>query len=167
MILSGVWEIQPHGEEGHSYIKINSDGKSGLFFTNKKWIKDRLETDGEFEERIKKEFKRTNQKIKDALGKDLEIYAFAFPLGEFGQERLGNFQNASQINLSLIKKFYKLAFTVTDYAFNHRNSDPYRIARIDIQSNWLPETLNKRLRYYDPFTEAERLYKNITSKINN
>lgn len=144
MIKSGRWEVQTHTDAGHDFIKIDSSGKEGHFYSNKMWRSDdnRLETDEEYKKRISDDLELAKNKIKDKLGVDST--SFAFPFGDFGQEST-NISNAESVVPEIIKSIYPILFYQTwtgkGFSFNYPNNDAILSERISVKTDWSADDL--------------------------
>ena len=135
---SGRWEIQPHTFAGHGFIDIDESGNQGHFYSNKKWLKElgRLETDDEFNERVKNDLLLAKEKISGEFNAD--IIGFAFPFGDFGQESI-NFPQAKDFILKNVKEIYPLSFyqfRADGFSFNYQDKDLFMAKRISVKPEW-------------------------------
>ena len=164
MLQSGRWEIQAHTREGHNLYEIDRKGNQGHYYSNKLWLSNeqRLETDEEFRIRIAVDLLSAKKEIEEKL--NVDIYGFAYPFGDFGQDSL-NHPNATQMIEDEVKKIYEFTFYQVGAGrgdiFNYPNKNEYKIKRIEIRYDWTPENLiailesgrNKELPFYDNFSE--------------
>jgi len=163
MLDSSMWEIQPHAKDAHDLRVINENGEFGHFLSNKLWLGDRLETDEEYKQRIRKEFEESKNEIVQKLGVD--VIAYAFPFGDFGQSSI-NFPYAQQYILGEIKDFYPLAnfyqvWPSRGFGNNYANEDSFMVKRITVEQDWdanqlleiLSNNQEKNLPYGDEFRE--------------
>lgn len=140
MINTKRWEIESHSYIGHDYTTVDASGHTGPFFTSKAWIKDqnRLETEEEFEQRIRTDLQIAKTQLHDVLG--INAIAFAFPFGEYGQ-RDTNIEQADDVVLSIVRSVYPLALyqVRTEPHPEKRNypaRDPFLVRRIEVSPDW-------------------------------
>ncbi len=163
MADSGRWEIQGHAKEGHFPILIDSNGTLGHFFTNKMWLRgeSRLETNEEFRERIKEDLVGAKEDIESALGN--EVYSFAFPFGDMGEES-ANFPKAKSYLIEETARTYSLImhqhWPSKGYTYNPPEGNSF-VTRRRVSQKWdgrdlieaLKDGEDKQLPFYDNFEE--------------
>jgi peptidoglycan/xylan/chitin deacetylase (PgdA/CDA1 family) len=171
MIDSGRWEAQPHTSGGHGFVEIDEKGGKGHFYSNKIWLKDfnRLETDQEYEDRIKNDFIKAKDEIAKNFG--VNVIGFAFPFGDFGQESI-NYEGSKNVLSDQAKQIYPLAFYQiwigSDYTFNYPENDNFLAKRINVKPGWTADDLlavlekgqNKNLSYADNFNSDKGWFRN-------
>lgn len=135
MLKSKRWEIGTHTDNGHEYIPIDAKGNKGLYLVNKMWVKEknRLETDREFEERIRKDYKESKEKIQNRL-KGFEVYAVSVPQGDL--EEWLSAKDEIKVNKKVIKENFKLCFFQYNTSFADKNSDPFMLQRLIVKPEW-------------------------------
>jgi peptidoglycan/xylan/chitin deacetylase (PgdA/CDA1 family) len=144
MLISGRWEVQSHSFQGHGMVGISNIARQGHYFSNKMWLNDlgRLETDYEFSKRVGDDLMASKNILENKLKKD--IYAFAYPYGDYGQESL-NYQDAESTLLDVSSGIYSLGFRQINIAreFNNNTITQNRslIKRISVGPNWSSEEL--------------------------
>jgi len=154
MQSSGRWEIESHSYEGHSRIKTNSEGKASPFFSNKMWLdeKQRLESDEEFDYRVRNDLAVSKYQLEKSLGK--EITGFALPFGEFGQ-RETNYKGSESVILNATEDYYKMVFYQfkpainKDFRANYADepgNDFYLVMRISADYIRSADTLLQEMR---------------------
>jgi|CXWL01.1.fsa_nt_gi peptidoglycan/xylan/chitin deacetylase (PgdA/CDA1 family) len=157
---SGRWDIQVHTKDGHDFIAVDESGNKGHYYSNKLWIADksRLETDEEYETRIKTDFLGAKEDLEKNLGEN--AISFAFPFGDFGQESI-NFPESENVILKDIDSIYKMAFYQVwagkGHRFNYPDKNTFLMKRIGVDSTWsgqdLIENLEKGREKGIPFQE--------------
>ncbi|MCR4295720.1 MAG: polysaccharide deacetylase family protein, partial [Elusimicrobia bacterium] len=154
----GRWEIQSHGDLAHIRVPTAPDGGQGLFLVNRQWraSDDRLETEGEWKDRLEGDYKSSREKIERRLGRTPTAYAF--PEGAFGQkDDATNSPDAYGVNRALVGKYFKTAFVQDSRGLNTRGRDPLRMARIEPSNAWSGEDLLRHFRDKNPILEAYAL----------
>jgi peptidoglycan/xylan/chitin deacetylase (PgdA/CDA1 family) len=109
MMKTGRWDIQSHSYRSHHREGVNEEADVAPPLANKLWLAAlaRLETDAEYDLRIRADLTKAKQQLNDFTGKD--IYAFAVPFNDFGQ--LGSNNNAATPTLlSAVFDSYDLLF---------------------------------------------------------
>lgn len=165
MVQSGRWEIEAHTRNGHDLYAIDPLGTKGHFYSDKLWLngKNRLETTEEFTNRIRSDFFGVKNDLESAL--KINIIAFAFPFGDFGQDSL-NFPESKNIISGIIKIIYPLSF-YQEWEGNFKTNYPqpgkknFLIKRMEVQPAWngrdlldaLARSEDKLLPYEDNFTK--------------
>lgn len=155
---NGRWEIQSHGDQAHIFVPVSSGGDMGLFLLNRQWLEGegRLETEGEWRERIEGDYQASREKLRMSIGQTPTAYAF--PEGAFGQNYLrGNASGAAEENLRLVEKYFSSAYIQNECGMNMRTQNPWRLARLEPSNNWNGDELVRYLRNQSPFSRAYRL----------
>lgn len=142
MLQTGRWEIQSHTlQTSGGFIPIDANGKTGYFLSNKKWIKseNRLETDSEYDTRVKHEIVDSVSAIQDVLG--VKVNLMSYPFSDFGQHTENNTKDAVKTIRSYVGDTYSYAFMQQwpyDGGFigNHSTDDPLYLRRIEPASDW-------------------------------
>jgi len=163
MIDSGRWELQSHGKNDHGVHDIDGLGTKGPFLTNKLWLEDknRLETDDEYRQRITKDLFESKFDLENAFGH--EVYAFAFPFGDYGQNQT-NFADSQSILKQTVDSVFKLSFFQSWSSRPSRNyfgSHNHLARRMEMEPYWdstdllslLEETEDKPLPFSDNFSK--------------
>jgi tetratricopeptide (TPR) repeat protein len=153
---SGRWEIQAHGDMGHTFIKKDADGRTARFLTNRLWLKaeERLETETEWAKRVTVDHESSKSKILSHLGET--PVAFAFPEGEYGQVEAPNLPNSAPLGLDLCRKSYAVCFQQSPRGLNVRSMDPARAVRVEPRRDWTGERLVRLIRDQTPFVRMRR-----------
>ena len=148
MIESGRWEMESHGRNDHDYVVIDASGKDdGHFLSDKIWLSssNRIETDEEFQKRISTDLFESKYDLEKQLG--INVTAFAYPFGDYGQESL-NYPENKPVILAAAKLVYPLSFTQagnSDYPTNFAEND-FLAKRINVNSNISANDLLKILQ---------------------
>lgn len=140
MGLSGLWDIAAESDMGFKPIPAGPDGETGNFFSSPMWIstESRFEHPEEFMNRIKAEHERFIAEFKSNIGAPPK--AFAFPFGDYGQFD-PRAEMTRMVNLAEVGRHYGLGFTLGPFGLNTKHSDPRRLNRLLVQSNWGPGQL--------------------------
>jgi len=143
MDASGIWEIQEHAFKGHGQIIRAPDGDLGSFYGNKEWLagQNRLETDSEYEARIKADLDAGKALLEKEFRKP--VYAFALPFGDYGQNT-SNDPNLSTILSDILKQRFSIVFyqykpsADVDYRanYNDKSQDFYFAVRNSVSSDY-------------------------------
>lgn len=157
MVKSGRWDIQSHGKFDHDLYRIDSDNKQGHFLSNKLWKEQgvRMETQEEYEERIKDDLNSSKKEIEQKLG--VNVIGFAFPFSDYGNQSL-NYSDAETVVSAATKSIYPMAFYQVSsgrgFGFNYPFHDP--------EENSL---LVKRIKFPVPLSGADLVrYLNTSSE---
>ncbi len=110
MIASGRWQIESHGKDDHDYQKIGLDGEKGHFLSNKLWLdpENRLETDKEYEERVRNDLLQSKRDLEKNL--HINVLSFAYPFGDYGQAS-ENFPESEDILRKTASSIYPLSMS--------------------------------------------------------
>lgn len=164
VLNTGRWEIQSHGDAIHVARPITSDGSvQENALSNRLWLQEqnRLETHEEYASRIEADLHSAKVKLEEEFG--VPITSFAFPFGDYGQNR-SNDPLAEETIRAAAKKEYSLVFYQNwnegDFLFNSPAADAFMIKRIPVDPTWDGGTLlslmsnhaPKSLPYEDTFT---------------
>lgn len=144
MINSGSWEAGAQSHLGFDQVLSDSEGQLNNFLTSPQWLsaENRYETPVEFEARLRADHKFVFDLITEETG--YEPIAFAFPYGDFGQydERA---LLTRRLNMDLVDEFYDLGFILGNAGLNTAFTNPLRLNRLLVDSDWNAEELLSRL----------------------
>ena len=148
---TGRWEIASHGDIAHIYIPIDANGNMTLFLTSKQWLADqhRLETDQEWEERLRGDYQSSRDKIAKHVGEGTPL-GYAYPEGIFGQQGHCNTPNTEPVNLKLVKRYFPMAFFQDRAGINYPSRDPLFLTRHEPDPHWSGKQLIQFLHDQDP-----------------
>lgn len=162
MLESGRWEMASHTQNGHGYVKIDSNEKDGHFLSNKLWLNDknRLETDDEYKKRIYNDLLASKNDLEKKLG--VKALAFAYPFGDFGQVS-DNFPESRNIIIDTAKSIFSLSFAQagsSDFLTNYAENS-FIAKRINVDSSisaaqllaMLKNTETKPIDFQDDFSQ--------------
>ncbi len=144
MEKSDRWEVESHGRDSHDWYYVNGEGGVGHFFSNLLWLEDerRLETEGEFKERVVYDLSHSQSDLVSAL--DKEIRFLAYPFGDYGQDG-SNYEKAVEVVRDEAEKVYEMAFyqvwTGDTESFNYPSDEEFMMKRIEPLGNWSGEHL--------------------------
>lgn len=150
---TGRWDIESHGDQAHVYIPIHPNGKRGLFLINRQWLEkeNRMETVEEWKRRILADHDISKKKIAAHFGK--EPSAYAFPEGYYGQQGNCNDPQTAPVNLELVLKSFKTAYTQDRYGINVGTRDPALLNRFIPDNTWKGKDLLKHFEENNPFNQ--------------
>lgn len=162
MLETGRWQIASHGKDDHDYVIIDKDGNRGHFLSNKLWlsIDNRLETNEEFLQRVKKDLSDSKKDIENKL--KVKVLAFAYPFGDFGQDSI-NYPESQEIVIKLARSIYPITFTQagsSEFPMNFSKDHLFLAKRIGANSrigskeliSMLENTEDKNIPYVDDFS---------------
>lgn len=138
MLATNRWEIGSHSSDGHVDIKIDEQGNTGHWLSNKMWLSDlkRVESDEEYSDRISTDLTESKITLEKEFSKP--ITGFAFPFGDYGQNTK-NYPDSESIYLGSAKSNYKMAFYQSWSELGNRNypgQDTFLIRRITVDSGF-------------------------------
>jgi tetratricopeptide (TPR) repeat protein/peptidoglycan/xylan/chitin deacetylase (PgdA/CDA1 family) len=153
---TGRWEMQAHGNLGHSKIPMDEEGHVGLYMPTKRWLdtEHRLETTAEWETRTIQDMSETSQALQSRLG--VNAVAFAFPEGDYGQDNIYNFAQGPALILKHSRELYGSLYHQDSYGFNVQTRDPSFLCRIEANPHWKGRDLIRQLTDRDPVIIAKR-----------
>ena len=153
---TGRWEIAAHGDQGHTFVRKDADGRLARFLTNRMWLKaeGRLETTEEWARRVSADHDSSKKKILERLGEAPS--AFAYPEGEYGQVEAPNLPDSGPRGLRLCAESYAVCFQQDGRGLNVRSMDPARAARVEPRRDWTGERLVRHIRDQSPFVLVRR-----------
>jgi peptidoglycan/xylan/chitin deacetylase (PgdA/CDA1 family) len=156
MLSTGRWTIESHGQNIHTSLPITADGATKEnALSNRLWLAraDRLETHDEYAIRITNDLAESKDNLEKAFG--ISVDAFAFPFGDYGQNK-SNDPQAENTILAAARRNYSLAFyqnwSKEDFIFNYpgTSTDAFMIKRIAVNPAWTGEDLLKKLEASSP-----------------
>lgn len=162
MQTTGRWEIEAHGQRSHDKIIIDENGTQGRYYTSRIYTPGTgLESIEEYKKRVEDDFKNGVADLKEHLGIDAKY--FAVPFGNYGVREPFNYGDSYKFNEELTKRFFKLSFFEVDLVesfYNYKDSDPYKIIRLEVRPYWsannllkiLDTTKEKDIPYFDNFS---------------
>jgi peptidoglycan/xylan/chitin deacetylase (PgdA/CDA1 family) len=139
---TGRWDIESHGGKTHSFLTIGQDGEQGHFYDNKLWLieQNRLESDAEFQSRIRNDLESSKNNIEKLLGHP--VYALGFPFDDRGDVK-SNYPAARSIVQSEAEKTYKMVFngfwprSKDGFSADYPGKDnPDNLKRINVLPAW-------------------------------
>jgi tetratricopeptide (TPR) repeat protein len=179
---SGQWEMQCHAWKGHRRVPIDDKGHEGYFFTDRQWLPDkqRLETKDEFYKRLDDDYRTCPQVVmREVPG--ARVTGYAYPFGDLGQRRFNNEPSAIEVNIDIVKKYYRAAFVENPSGMALPNTPRYRLPRYELPPDSKGVDLMRVLRTADPenstlfeiatlyawsgrFTDAEALFDDLEKR---
>ena len=150
IMKTGRWELQPHAYNGHGVIKIDKEGNTGHFYSNKQWLddKNRLETDEEYTRRVEDDIRKAIEDMTEYFGVD--SLSFAIPFGDFGQ-RISNYGDAPMVMQKVLDDFDIFSFYQTPDPFNFNyplsGDDVSMVTRIKVEPGWNGESLYSQIKF--------------------
>lgn len=153
---TGRWDIQAHGDQGHTFIRRDAQGRQGRFLTNRRWLPEeaRLETVEEWERRASGDHESSKAKLLARLGSAPS--SFAYPEGEYGQQEAPNLPDSAPRNLVLCAKSYAVCYQQDGKGLNAPGRDPARAVRVEPRADWSGERLVRHIRDQSPFVQVRR-----------
>ncbi|HEX4046981.1 MAG TPA: tetratricopeptide repeat protein [Elusimicrobiota bacterium] len=153
---TGRWEIEAHGDLGHTYIRKDAQGRLARFLTNRMWLpgEGRLETAREWERRVAEDDESSKSKIREHLGET--PVAFAYPEGEYGQMEAPNVLGSAPLGLRLCAASYEVCFQQDGPGLNVRSMDPARAVRVEPGRDWTGDRLVRHIRDESPYVLVRR-----------
>lgn len=158
MYATGRWDMQCHGADAQHYVPVNAKGDEGHFLANRMWINEagRLETNEEYKARIEHDLLACKETMARELP-GIQIFAFAFPYGDQGHRSLSNAPDAFNINQSVVKKHFKLAFNVDNTYLPTGATPKFILPRFEVPRTYSGQDLVHQLKTIDP--EMSTTYK--------
>jgi peptidoglycan/xylan/chitin deacetylase (PgdA/CDA1 family) len=148
---SGRWEIESHAMQNDGGIIPISSTDTENFLSNKKWLttENRLETDTEYEIRVKHELTDSKNIIDAYLNK--HVIAFSYPFSDSGDQSINNIDQAQEVIAKYVRENYKFAFeqiSLDDgrFASNLPGDNMYHLHRIESGTSWSGTFLVNYLR---------------------
>jgi hypothetical protein len=164
MADSGRWDLQPHAWNGHGMVKVDIAGNSGHFFSNKKWLGNRLETDFEYRARIAKDMAIAKTDMEKTF--NTKAVSFAFPFGDYG-DGSKDYPEAEKVVLDVASSLYPIGFYQTSAGnhdiCNYPGEYQFLTRRVSVRPYWTGDNLlailqageDKNLPFTDNFSNYE------------
>jgi tetratricopeptide (TPR) repeat protein len=155
-LANGRWDMQAHGNLGHTKIPVSALGNKALFMPNKRWLENeqRLETTGEWESRIVQDMAETDEAIGRHLGQ--KPIAFAYPEGDYGQDNVPNFAESADLLLRRASERYAILWHQDPIGISPRSRNPLFMGRLEVSSRWSGRDLIRHLQDKDPLIQAQK-----------
>jgi peptidoglycan/xylan/chitin deacetylase (PgdA/CDA1 family) len=151
---SGRWSFGSHTAEGHGLVASNNTGGTGPFLTNRMWLpaQHRLETLGEFQNRVEQDLDRSISEIEGhGLPRPL---VFAYPFSATVEP------TNDPVIVPILKRMLTDRFTAlmdnTSTATLIRPGMRSPLPRVEVFHNTKPNTLLRRIRASIARSEAGR-----------
>jgi len=157
---SSHWQLASMGHEAIDMINVDDQNHQGHFLSRRKWSRHGRETDGLFEDRIVRDYRKASDILVGAGGRP--VSAYLYPYGDAAQGAESD-PLAEMINRGAVREFHKLAFTQEGRPFNDYYNDPYALSRLRARGDWSGEELVQYLKEWmsdfrpvTGFTQADR-----------
>ncbi len=147
------WQPGSMGHEAHENIAVAPDGVSGRFLTQRRLLEDGIREDSAaYQERVLHDYQRSAQLIESAAGRPALLYLYPYAdSGRFpGADPL-----AAAVNREGVTRYFELAFTEGQNAFNGRGSDPWSLSRLRVPGTWSADRLLEELALSRPRREGK------------
>ena len=144
MALDATWDLASESDNGTSFVASDSHGGTQPFFSTQQWLEQekRYETLAEFDARIEEDHQRALEEFTNHVG--VMPQAFFFPNGNYGQFGSANWA-LREANLDAVDRHYRLGFILNNKPLNTRSTDPRRLNRLSVPSDWNAERLLREL----------------------
>ena len=165
MIESGRWEVGSHTQNGHGLEKIDANGVTGHFLSDKVWNDSlgRMETNEEYDQRISRDLAGSKRDLERTLG--VSVLGFAYPFGDYGHNTQ-NYSESKNILAGKVNALFPVAFRQTgesEFPSNYPGKDFRLVKRINVSSDMTKDQLlflvnagqEKKLPYEDTFVEND------------
>lgn len=134
MYNSGYVDIHNHTYDSHYYGDIGN-GATGAATTSRLILNHVMETQAEYEKRIREDLLKSKQLIEQQVGN--KVITFTYPYGR---------HNRTLIDAS-IDSGHSLMYTVKEGTI-HKNSNREQLPRINVDGKFTAEMLMKRIKQY-------------------
>lgn len=151
---TGRWELQSHGGDASKHIRVDADGRDGLFLASRQWLEaeQRMETPREWRTRIAADYAQSQRSIEQHL--QTTPMVFAYPESNFGQEGMPNVEDSAPINIELASRTYRVLFHQDSYGLNVRSKQPAFLTRLEPPATWSGADLLRHIAHQNPFVMA-------------
>lgn len=135
MVDSGYIDIQSHTYNSHYKVANKNGGKKYPVLTTKLWLNNQLETQEQYEARIRNDLQLAKNTIENEVGN--EVTSIAFPYGAY---------NDSVIRIAQ-EENYKLMYTI-NRGVTYPKSNPDKIHRINVPAHYTGADIVRDIQYY-------------------
>ncbi|MCX7010716.1 MAG: polysaccharide deacetylase family protein, partial [Kiritimatiellaeota bacterium] len=148
---SGAWVLGSHLMYASDILPVAADGQQGYPLANRLWLEkeNRVETEEEYLARLKVEYRRSRDLLEQRLGGKVEF--MAYPMGDIGQETLGNVAPAITGNLGEAKSNYQVGFIQSQYGFAVSGDNPLLYQRYEVERSVTGEELVQHIFENHPY----------------
>ncbi|MCX6997542.1 MAG: polysaccharide deacetylase family protein, partial [Kiritimatiellaeota bacterium] len=129
---TGRWRFGSHLMEAHEVLHMESDNSVIHPLANRLWLAapNRLETENEYDARIKYEYQRSREIMQQKLGGAADI--IAYPMGDLGQETRSDMPEALTVNLREAAANYKTGFIQSQFGYAVNGDNPLLYQRHEL-----------------------------------
>jgi len=128
-------------------VRVDAAGTEGRFLSRRAYLRDRVETDAQFETRIDRDYEKAAGLLSDACGQPAAAYLY--PHGDPGAAT-GADAMAEMINRGAVRQFHRIAFTQEGRSYNDGFSDPHALSRLRVRGDWSGDELVRLLASWTP-----------------
>jgi len=157
---SAHWQLASMGHEAIDLITVDDQNRKGHFLSRRMWNRQGRETDGLFEDRIVRDYRKASDILTRAGGRP--VSSFLYPYGDAAQGAESD-PLAEMINSGAVREFHRLAFTQEGRPYNDYYNDPYALSRLRARGDWSGDELVQYLKEWTSdfrpvsgFAEADR-----------
>jgi hypothetical protein len=143
------WRLCSMGHDTFQPLPVDAKGGTGHFLTQRRWQRDRLENDSEFQHRIENDYAAATQILAEA-GKG-PVAAYVYPFADWETNPVSQ-SPAAAVNRAAAGRHHRIAFNRSESPFNGFGADPLSLTRLRLSGAWDSARLLAELKSYAPRT---------------
>ncbi|OGZ54852.1 MAG: hypothetical protein A3H64_00270 [Candidatus Ryanbacteria bacterium RIFCSPLOWO2_02_FULL_45_11c] len=146
---TGRWEILSHGHDAHE-MDTPFSGGSSHFLSQRQFLelKGGLESESEFTSRVMKDFTQSKQVLESIFS--LDMFGYAFPFGDFGQNN-SEYPETEKLILDATSHVYVILFHQARWKYPEPilyKDSMYMVPRITVHTEWSGDKLLEAMANY-------------------
>ncbi len=154
---TGQWVLGSHLMYASDVLPVSADKQPGYPLANRLWLEPagRLETEAEYLARLQVEYRRSREILEQKLGQPVTF--MAYPMGDIGQETLGNVSDAVAANLAAAGANYSVGFIQSPFGYAVNGDNPLLYQRHELERGLWGDEVVYQLIDNHPFFMARRM----------
>lgn len=145
------WRLCSMGHNTFQPLPVDAKSGTGHFLTQRRWERDRLENDGEFQRRIENDYAAAAHILEKAAKGPVSGYVYPFADWETTP---ASQSSAALVNRAAAGKHHRIAFNRGESPFNGFGADPFSLTRLRLSGAWDSARVLAELKSYAPRTAA-------------
>jgi len=131
---SGAWVFGSHLRYASDNARITKENQTAYSLPNRVWLDElnRMESEKEYLARVRDEYSSSRRILQEKLGHPVTFVAY--PMGDIGQETVGNMPGAIELNLAESATNYQVGFIQSAFGYAVNGDNPLLYQRHEMGS---------------------------------